>query len=126
MSMSNPNYYQQYKQNAVQSAGSSELTTMLFNGLVKYLMLSIKFIEQNDVTGSHKNLVRSQEIISYLQETLDKNYEISKNLDALYDFMKRTLIQANIKKNAKIVEDVLGMVKELREVWQQAVKKANV
>lgn len=120
MSLANP--YQQYQQNAVQSSDPGQLTMMLLDGTVKFLILSINSLEQNNLNGVHNNLVRSQEIISYLNETLDHSYELSKNLSAIYDFMNRQLVDANIKKDLKTIQEVLYLAKDLRDTWQQVLK----
>jgi len=120
--MSLPNPYMQYQQNAVQSAGPGELTMMLYNGLVKFLMLSLNSMEQKNFSGTHNNLVRAQEIISHLNETLDQEYELSQNLASLYEFMIRQLVEANTKKDEKIVVEVLELAKDLRDTWQKALQ----
>ena len=119
MSLANP--YVQYQQNAVQTAAPGELTLMLYNGLVRFNKQAINALRQEDLHSSNEALLRSQEIVSYLNETLDPNYELSQHLSALYVFMNEQLIQANIKKEPQIVEDVLGLAEELRDTWQQAI-----
>jgi flagellar protein FliS len=52
-------------------------------------------------------------------------YEISQSLALLYDYMYRRLIDANIKKDKDILEEVLGFAKELRDTWAQAMKLAK-
>lgn len=125
MSMSMPNPCLQYQQNAVCGAAPGELTMMLFNGLVKFLKLTIMSMEQKDFNGSHNSLVRSQEILAYLNDTLDHQYELAQNLSALYDFMTRRLVEANVKKDVQIAGEVLELAEELRDTWQQAMKLAR-
>ncbi|MFZ5647486.1 MAG: flagellar export chaperone FliS [Bacillota bacterium] len=123
--MSMPNPYLQYQQNAVKSVGPGELTSMLYDGLVKYIRLSIMSIENKDLKACHNYLLRAQEILAHLNETLDFQYEISKNLSTLYDYMIRRLMQANVKKDSDIAAEVLGLAGELRETWRQALKLAK-
>lgn len=119
------NPYWQYKQNAVQSASPGELTMMLYDGLVKFLKLAFMALEQNDLSEANNALIRSQEIVAYLNDTLDKRYELSTNLSSLYDFMTRRLIEANTKKDGLIVKEVLELAEELRDTWQQALKMSR-
>lgn len=116
------NPYLKYQQNAVESASPGELVIMLYDGLVRFLKIAANSLESKDIAGANNALVRSQDIVSYLNETLDKNYEISKNLSSLYDFMLRRLVDANINKDAGMVMEVLELVDELRGTWCQAVK----
>lgn len=123
MSVANP--YQQYQQNAVQSADPGDLVVMLYDGLVRFLKLAVKSLEDNDKEAANNALIKSQDIVSYLNETLDRRFEISRNLAALYDFMSRQLVSANIKKEIKLVEEVLGLAQELRDTWRQASQMAK-
>lgn len=117
--------YLQYQQNAAQSASPGELTLMLYNGLVKFLKLALAAIEKNDINGAHNALVRSQEIVAYLNETLDHQYELSQSLAALYDFMTRRLAEANLKKDGQMVREVMELAEEMRNTWLQALKIAR-
>lgn len=123
MALTDP--YMQYRQNAAQTAAPGELTMMLFNGLVRFIKQAITSLEQKDYSGSHKALVRSQEILAYLNETLDPRFELSKNMSALYHFMSRKLMEANIKKDVQNAGEVLELADELRKTWWQALKLAR-
>jgi len=123
LSVANP--YQQYQQNAVQSAEPGELVVMLYDGLVRFLKLAVKSLEENDKEAANTALIKSQDIVGYLNETLDRRFEISSNLASLYNFMSRQLVSANIKKEIKLVEEVLGLAQELRDTWRQASQLAK-
>ncbi|MNX96993.1 Flagellar protein FliS [compost metagenome] len=51
--------------------------------------------------------------------------EIAQNLFDLYDFMTRETVEANISKNARRLEGVIEIFKELREAWMQAAKNVG-
>lgn len=123
MSLANP--YLQYKQNSVQGARPGELTLMLYSGLVKNLKQAIEAIDNSDINTANSTLIRSQEIVAYLNQTLDQSFEISQKLSALYEFMVRRLIEANLKKDPEIIREVLGLAEELRDTWQQALTLAR-
>lgn len=117
--------YNQYKENSVYTSTPEELTLMLYNGLVKFIMLAEAGIDEKDIEKAHNNIGRAQDIILHFQNTLDMKYEVSEGLDSLYDFMYRHLAEANIKKDKAMLEEVLGLVKELRDTWIQAMKLAK-
>lgn len=123
--MNNLNPYQQYRQNAVMSASRGELTLMLYDAAVKHVKQGIKSVEEKNIEKAHNAIVRAQEIILHLNETLNMEYELSKNLALLYDYISRRLTQANVKKDGRILEEVLGLVEELRDAWAEAVKLAG-
>jgi flagellar protein FliS len=49
---------------------------------------------------------------------LEQGGEIAKNLQRLYSYMFNELIDANLNKDAKRVEHVLHLLRELRVGWQ--------
>ncbi|HPD00946.1 MAG TPA: flagellar protein FliS, partial [Acetivibrio sp.] len=55
----------------------------------------------------------------------DMQYEISEELFSLYEYMNRRLLEANIKKDKQILEEVTGYAEELRDTWAQAMKLAK-
>ncbi len=117
--------YQQYQQNMVNTASPQELTLMLYNGLIRFLRSALQFIDMKDNEKAGSSIIRSQDIISEFMCTLNMQYEISNSLMSLYDYMKRRLIEANIKKDKAIIEEVLGYAEELRDTWVQAMKIAK-
>lgn len=119
------NGYNQYKENSVYTATPEELTLMLYNGLVKFIMLAQSAIDEKNIERANNSIIRAQDIVREFQVTLDMKYEVSKHLDSIYDYMYRRLIQANIKKDKAILEEMLEMAKDLRDTWTQAVKLAK-
>lgn len=116
----------QYLENSVNTASPAELTLMLYNGLVKYLMKAKESVANNNPQKSHENIMRSQNIICEFQATLDMKYPISQYLMLLYDYMKRRLIDANVKKDVEIIDEVLIFARELRDTWAAAMKKSRI
>lgn len=115
----------QYVENSIYTASHEELTLMLYNGLVKFIMIAQNAMEQNNVEKANANIIRAQDIISEFRATLDMKYEISKSLDSIYEYMNRRLVDANVKKDKQILEEVLGYARELRDTWNQAMKTAR-
>lgn len=117
--------FQQYQSNTVNTASPQELTLMLYNGLIKFLNFSIQGIEEKSIEKANNYILRSQDIIEEFMRTLDMNYEISNGMFALYDYMNNRLIEANIKKDKTIVEEVRGFAEDMRDTWAQAMKLAK-
>ena len=124
MALNNP--YNQYKENSVLTASPQELTLMLYNGALKFMHQGKLSIEQRNIQGANEALKRAQDIIDELNITLDMNFELSKNLRALYIFVNERLFEANIKKDIKYIDEAYNMVTELRDTWKQAMKLAKV
>ncbi|MBR3215570.1 MAG: flagellar export chaperone FliS, partial [Exiguobacterium sp.] len=60
-----------------------------------------------------------------LRLTLNKDIAISANLDSLYDYMWRRLVDANVKNDTTILDEVLDFTTELRDTWKEAMKLAK-
>lgn len=119
------NPYRQYFENAVMSAGPGELILMLYDGAVKYIRQGIMYIEEKNVERAHRAIVRAQDIVAYLMETLNMDYEIAKNLAALYDFIMDRLVQGNVKKDVKLLKEALELVEDLRGTWEQVLGRGD-
>ncbi len=117
--------YNAYKQNSILTASPEELTLMLYNGLIRFILQAQRAIESNDIEKAHESISRAEDIIEEFQVTLDMSYELSKGLFLLYDYMYRRLIDANINKDIEILEEVLHFARELRDTWAQAMKLAK-
>jgi len=117
--------YELYKENSVFTSTPEELVLMLYNGLIRFIMQAQHAIEEDDIIKAHQAIMKAQNILAYFQATLDMGYEISNNLNMIYDYMYRRLVDANVKKDKDILEEVLGFAKELRDSWTQAMKIAK-
>jgi flagellar protein FliS len=116
---------QQYKQNAILTATPQELTLALYNGCLRFLRQAQVALEAKDIGKVNDNLLRAQDVISELILGLNKNYAVSENLAALYEYFKRRLIEANVSKDAEIINEVRSFIEELRDTWVQAMKMAK-
>lgn len=126
MTMNNP--YEQYQQNSIFTANPEDLTLMLYNGIVKFLNLAKVQIEEKNIQEAHNNIIKAQNIVLELRDTLDMQYEISNNLYSLYDFMYNHLIQANCNKfeiGIQYIDEVSNLTRDLRDTWQEAMKIAK-
>jgi len=112
----------QYKQQSAMTASPGELTLMLYDGCVKNLKLNKMHIESGDYVAANVVSQKAQNILAELARSLDMRYDISNQLQPLYDFMLNELIASNLKKDVEKVEFVLEMVTELRDTWRQAVR----
>lgn len=119
------NPYQQYKENAILTASPEELVLMLYNGIIRFIEEAKGAIEKKDYMAANNGIQRAQDIITELMLTLDMSYDISQNLYSLYDYMLRRLIDANVKKDVTILEEVKGFAIELRDTWNLALNKVR-
>lgn len=122
--MYNANALNTYQQNSVNTASKERLLLMLLDGMVKFIKQGIAGIEEKDIKKSNSNLTKAQSIILELVASLNMEVggEISRSLSLLYDYMHRRLVEANIKKDAKIANEILGFAEELKETFEEAYR----
>ena len=114
--------YNVYQQQSAMTASPGELTLMLYDGCVKFLKQSRMYMEDHEVEKASNTSLKAQNIITELMVTLDPQYEMSKNLYKLYDFMLHNVVQSNVKKDPSMLDTPIQMMSELRDTWQQAVR----
>lgn len=120
--MAMPNPYATYQEQSVLTASQADLTLMLYNGCIKFLSRAELAMQRKDVPGANDALLRAQDIILEFMATLDMQYDISHQLMALYEYLRRRMIEANLRKEITIVQECLSLVTELRDTWAKAVK----
>ncbi|QED49592.1 flagellar export chaperone FliS [Cytobacillus dafuensis] len=120
MVVNNP--YQAYKSNSVTTASPGELTLMLYNGCLKFIHQAKIAIENNQISERNTNIIKAENIISELMVTLNMDLEVSKNMMTLYDYMHRRLVEANVKNDIAILEEVEELVVEFRDTWKQLIQ----
>ena len=120
---SNP--YQKYKSTKYETASQEKLLIMLYEGAIKFSNQAKQAIDDKDIEGTNKKLQRVQAIINELRSTLNMEAggEIANNLDNLYEYMNRRLIQANIRKDKEIVDEIIELLAGLKDSWEQASQK---
>jgi len=115
----------QYLEQKVMSSTPEELTLMLFEGAIKFTKQAKLFNDEKLIEKTSNSILRVEAIYSELQATLNTDYEISKELDRLYDYILQRLMEANIEKSNEILDEVLQMSIEFRDTWMEAMKKAR-
>lgn len=124
--MYNANPYNAYKQNTVKMASKEQLLLMLVDGAVKYTKIARLSIEKSDIPRAHKELVRVQDIFTELMVTLDRNGgQVYEDLFRVYEYIKTKLVEANMKKDVKVIDEVLPLIENVRDTWHEVSKKAK-
>lgn len=117
-----PNAYAQYNNSRVLTASSAELTLMLYEGAIKFCNIAQIGIENQEVQKAHVNIIKTQKIIEHLQATLDANYPVAQDFSRIYDYLIKSLIQANVKKDVVILEEVNGHLHSIRDTWKEIMR----
>lgn len=116
------NAYEQYNNNKVMMASPAELTLMLYEGAIKFCNIAVIGIEQNDIEKAHNNIKKAEKIIQYLRETLDMKYPVAQEFENIYVYLERRLVEANIKKEKEILEEVCEHLRSVRDTWKEVMR----
>lgn len=120
--MALPSAYAQYNNSKVLTASPAELTLMLYDGAIKFCNIAELSVEKNDIPRAHENIRKVQNIIGYLYSTLDMKYEVSKDFDNIYSYLERRLVEANVKKDKEILEEINMHLHSIRDNWKEVMK----
>ena len=117
--------YAAYANNKIMTASPGELTLMLYEGAIKFCNIAIGAIEEKDVEKAHKNIVKVENIIEEFQATLDHRYPVAKDFDNVYAYLRQRLLDANMKKDTEILEEVAKHLRTMRDTWKEVMKHAR-
>lgn len=121
--MMNKNRAEQYKKTQINTSSPGKLLLMLYQGAIKFSKLAIQNIEADQIEASHKNIIKVQNIILELKSTLDKEKggQLADQLEKLYDFIYQELLQANLKKDIKHLNNIIPLLEELYTAYKEIV-----
>jgi flagellar protein FliS len=129
--MAAPNPYakqaRQYLKQDIETASKEQILIMLYEGAIRFLTIAKAALAQNDVEKYHNHLVKAQNILTELMTSLDFEVggDIAQNLYSLYEYYHYRLIQANLKKDVGMVDEVIGHLRSLKATWEEAIKLAK-
>lgn len=115
------NPYEQYKQTQITTANQGKLIVMLYDGAIKFLTIAAENMEPRSYDVANNNILKAQDIVTELMLSLnmEQGGEIAGNLFNLYAWFKKQLLEANIKKDAEMVKEVIKLLRDLRNAWDQ-------
>lgn len=115
------------KQTGVEGANPHQLIQMLYEGAIDNLAKAKGCMVRKDFAGKGDTLGRAINIVGGLQGFLDKEKggEVAENLDALYDYMSRRLFDASLNNDVAIVDEVIGLIRELKVGWEGIKDEAS-
>lgn len=116
------NGYNNYAKERILNASPAQLTLMLYDGAIKFCNIAIAAVEKGDVMKAHNNIMKVEKIIGEFRATLDFKYPVAEDFDKVYQYIMDRLIEANIKKDKDILEEVLTHLRTMRETWDEVMK----
>jgi flagellar protein FliS len=110
----------QYLQTQVQSRSPLELVVMLYDGAIQSADTAREAVISGDIRARKAAISKMMAIIGQLQNTLDmeRGGDIAENLDRIYTWALSRLLDATVKRETKPIDEVRGVLVNLREAWQ--------
>lgn len=98
---------------------------MLYDGAIRFLQTAVDHMRPQTYDKVNTNIIKAQDIITELMLALDmeRGEKIAINLFNIYAYLKKQLLEANIAKDAKILQEASSMLQELRAAWDKVEAK---
>lgn len=110
------------------NASPYQLIQILFNGALSALRRALIFMEQGNIAAKGENISKAISIIGNGLKTgldLEQGGEIAHNLASLYDYMVSQLLDANLRNNPEKIHEVIKLLTEISDAWQQIGSQIN-
>lgn len=102
----------------VEEASPHRLIQMLFEGCLQRMAAAKGAMQHNEIAMKGENIGKAIGILGGLRASLDLSQgEIATNLDRLYDYMERRLVEANLKNDVSIIDEVSSLLRDVRSAW---------
>jgi flagellar protein FliS len=115
----NPQAAQNYLRTRVMTATPEQLQMMLYDGAIRFAEQAKAALIAEDFEKSYQAIARVQKIITELSCGLKHDVfpELCEKLGALYSYVYRKLIDANVKHDPEALEEAIGLLRYQRETW---------
>ncbi len=106
-------------QSGVEEASPHRLIQMLLDGALARIASARGHMMRGNLDKKGEHLGRAISIIEGLRASLDMQQggEIAANLENLYEYMGRKLVEANFNNDVKVLTEVYGLLQEIKSGW---------
>lgn len=117
------NQMNHYRESQILNATPEQILIMLYDGAIRFCREAQMAMEVGDLIKQADKISRAMAIVTEFSNTLNREVggDIAENLDALYAFMNRELVRANLEKDPSPVKTVEVLLSDLRETWAEAI-----
>ena len=119
--MGNASHYKQIDSyTGVAEADPHQLVQMLLNGALEKISIAKGLITHKETAKKGEAIGRAISIVAALRSSLDMSAggEISANLDSLYEYIERRLLEANLNNDIEILDETISLLREIRTAWE--------
>ena len=109
-----------YQKTSVETARDIDLVIMCYEKAIQALVQAQSHYEKDEFEQKAKKLQTALNIITHLQGNLDfeKGGQIARNLDALYTYTNKRILELDIRHEPQGFCDVIKIMNELKDAWE--------
>ncbi|GAB0149489.1 flagellar export chaperone FliS [Marichromatium gracile] len=102
-------------------ASPHRLIQMLFEGAIERIAVARGAMTHGNLQTKGEQLSKAINIIESLRAALDqdKGGELAENLDALYSYMSRRLLEGNARNEPEALDEVSGLLRTIKSGWDE-------
>lgn len=114
-----------YLKTRIMTASPQELRLMLYDGAIKFCHQARPALAQKEYESSYNALMRAQKIVLELSTSLNHDVapELCEKLSALYTYIYRLLVDANMQRQVQPVDEAIELLEYERQTWQMLMQR---
>lgn len=112
---------------AVEAATPHRLIQLLMERVLTKIAMARRYMEEDLIAKKGESIGSAMDIIISLRACLNHkpDEKLAGNFDALYEYMTRRLTEANFKNDPAMLDEVSGLMRELKEAWDAIASEVN-
>ena len=127
-SAGNVSHYQQVDcYTGVTEADPHQLVRMLLDGALGKIAVAKGMMSRSEVAKKGEVIGQAISIVGGLRSSLDMSAggDIAANLDNLYEYMERRLLESNVNNDTGILDEVASLLREIKSGWESIPQEAR-
>lgn len=106
-------------QTSITDADPHRLIQLLYNGALERINMAKARMQARDYEGKGKLITKTIEIVGGLRSFLDfeQGGDLAARLEGLYDYMERTLFEANARNDVAKLDEVADLLRSIKGGW---------
>ena len=117
----------QYRKTDVETAGRLDLVIMCYENAIRFLKQAKGHYESHAFEEKARALQKVFDIIGELKGALniEKGQKIAINLNGIYDYLLRSLLEGDIRRDLNTFESAIRVMAELKEAWETIASRSK-
>lgn len=110
-----------YKANEISTVSQTRLIVMLYEGAIRFLKIASDNMTPRKYDLVNNNIIKAQDIVTELMISLniEEGGEVANNLLSVYVYVKKRLLEANMRKDTEIIQEVINLLGQLKSAWDE-------